>query len=157
MNKSKAVMLSVMFLNVLYIVYSEGIKPVFKTLFNLIKVIFNEIMKPVGMYIYTLISNIFTYDYSGIMNDVKENYSNFIKYFKAHSFEDIYNNLIEIKNVVIIIIKQLYKEYKEGAYIINIKYVDLANVIYTRGYNGLIETCTFDIQKAEIVETNRNL
>lgn len=116
MNKMKVTIFLITVLNIIYVIYSKGLKPLFLNIVELVKLVYNEVIKPLSIYVYNTTSDFITYsksnDFKSKIEDMKTILNHSVEYFKQNNFESIYNDITNIKNIVLIVIKHFYKEYK---------------------------------------------
>lgn len=136
MNKMKVTIFLITILNISYVIYNKGLKPLLSSLLKLIKLIYTVVLKPLTIYIYTNVSDFITYlkgsDFKSKIQDMKDTLNNSLEYFKQNNFESICSDITKIKNIVLIVIKHFYDVYKEYPYIVEIEInEELTEVKYT--------------------------
>ena len=169
MNKAKLTIFLISILNISYVIYNKGLKPLFLNFIELIKLVFNNVLVPIIVYLYISLSNIFTYiinyNFKDSISDMKYTLEHSKEYFKQNDFESIYNDIVKIKNIIIIIIKHFHTEYKEHYDVtligINKEFTEI-EYIKTTILEGRTVICKFDLVNNEIIseelsETNPHI
>lgn len=136
MNKMKVTIFLITMLNISYVIFNKGIKPLLSRVLELIKLIYVVVLKPLTIYVYTNVSDFITYlkssNFKNKIQDMKDTLNNSLEYFKQNNFESIRSDITKIKNIVLIVIKHFYDVYKEYPYIVEIEInEELTEVKYT--------------------------
>lgn len=159
MNKMKVTIFLIIVLNIIYVIYSKGLKPLFLNIVELVKLVYNEVIKPLSIYVYNTTSDFITYlksnDLKSKIEDMKTTLNHSVEYFKQNNFESIYNDIVRVKNVVFIVTKHFYHEYENHTWVefISINN-DLTEVVYKVSGENKEETiiCKFNVLESIVVK-----